>query len=125
MRVHVLADPTLDASWTKSATWHAAAAIPRVDVVADPYGATARAYGVATSGTVLLYSPAGDLLFHGGITGARGHAGDNVGADTVVDALLGEPVSTASTPVFGCALFDDALVGDDPAQDAPDGEHLP
>lgn len=104
---YFLSDPDQPDTWTKSATWRAATWIPGVEVLTDPRGETARAFGARTSGETLLYSPAGDLVYHGGITGARGHAGDNIGADAIVAALLGDPSPVKTTPVYGCALFDD------------------
>ena len=45
----------------------------------DDDGAEARRFGAETSGQTLLYDARGALAFSGGITGARGHAGDNAG----------------------------------------------
>jgi hypothetical protein len=79
VRVWVLADPDRPEAWTKSGSWWAACAIPGVEVIADVRGEVARAFGATTSGTTLCYAPDGKRLFAGGITGARGHAGDNAG----------------------------------------------
>jgi hypothetical protein len=59
-----------------------------------------------TSGQVLLYDVSGRLVFRGGITAGRGHAGDNVGRDNVVAFLLHDTVPAESTPVFGCSIDD-------------------
>jgi hypothetical protein len=40
----------------------------------------------------------------GTITVARGHAGDNAGADRIARLVSGERGATAGVPVFGCAL---------------------
>jgi len=73
----------------------------------DENGAEAQRFQSKTSGQTVLYAPSGELLFHGGITIARGHEGDNPGVD-VIESLLqhkdAAPVA-ASTPVFGCELF--------------------
>jgi hypothetical protein len=116
IRAFFLSDPARDEAWTKSATWRSAAAIPGVEVIADPSGLAAQAYGARTSGETLLYSPAGELVFHGGITAARGHAGQNAGSDTIVAVLRGERALIAVAPVFGCALFDTP----DPMDGAPE-----
>jgi hypothetical protein len=108
IRVFVLADEQRGSEWSHSALWDAAARIPSAVVTEDDGGAAARAHGARTSGTTLCYSPSGALLFEGGITAARGHAGDNAGADAIVAAVLGERASVERTPVFGCELFDDA-----------------
>ncbi len=47
----------------------------------------------------------GTLLFSGGITGARGHAGDNAGRAAIVALLNQLNPATTATNVFGCSLF--------------------
>ena len=91
--------------WEKTGLWHAAEKLPGTTVVRDDAGAEARAFGVATSGQALLYDAAGKLRFNGGMTGSRGHAGDNAGRAALV-ALIGDtPANRASANVFGCSLF--------------------
>ena len=92
--------------WEKTDTWRAAAALPNATVVRDDEGAKAERFGAATSGQTFLYNVRGELLFSGGITGSRGHAGVNAGR-TAVLALLNREASTAQTAtnVFGCSLF--------------------
>jgi hypothetical protein len=105
------------ADWERSGLWEQACAIPGVEVLADRAGCEARLFGARTSGTALLYDSQGALCFEGGITGARGHEGDNAGKSAVlacVQACLGR---SASVPVFGCPLFDSGSSGS-----AGDGE---
>ena len=87
--------------WEKTDTWRAAAALPGATVVRDDEGAQAERFGAVTSGQTLLYDARGRLLFSGGITGSRGHTGDNAGRSSVV-ALLNREGSTyvaqGSTP---------------------------
>ncbi len=92
------------ASWTRTGLWRQTAAIPGVSVSADNGGEAARRFGAATSGETLLYAPDGHLLFHGGLTGARGHEGDNAGLSAVVALLNGQRSVRASAPVYGCPL---------------------
>jgi hypothetical protein len=66
----------------------------------------ARQFHATTSGQTLLYSPAGSLMFSGGITAARGHEGDNVGESTIVALLTGKPTDVVRTPVFGCPIVE-------------------
>jgi hypothetical protein len=92
-------------SWVKSDLWQNAAAIPGVDVRLDEGGVEAQRFGSATSGETLLYDTAGRLRFNGGITGSRGHEGDNAGRSALESILAGGTSGTSSTFVFGCALF--------------------
>ncbi len=78
-------------------------AIPGVRVCADRDGEEARRFGAAASGHCLLYGGGGALLYSGGITGARGHEGDNAGADAIVAHLAGSG-GAARGPVYGCPL---------------------
>jgi len=121
-------------AWGHSELWRTAARIPGVERLADRDGVEARRFGTITSGQALLYDREGRLVFSGGITPGRGHAGDNAGRDAIVAFALGEqrpagltappalpalPAATpahrgappeewlvpvSSTPVFGCAL---------------------
>jgi hypothetical protein len=52
----------------------------------------------------LLYDRHGILLFSGGVTGVRGHAGDNIGEERLVALVKGEGTDRRDSPVFGCAL---------------------
>lgn len=95
------------ANWTDTDLWRSAAAIPGVTVHVDADGAEARHFQSETSGQTVLYAPSGKLLFHGGITVERGHAGDNAGVDAIESRLKHQDATSivASTPVFGCELF--------------------
>ena len=98
-----------DAGWEQTDLWRAAARLPDVSVILDHEGAIAGRLGSATSGQTLLYGIDGSLLFSGGITGARGHAGDNAGRAAVLAHLDRQaPQPAAATRVFGCSLFADA-----------------
>jgi hypothetical protein len=96
--------------WVKTRLWSAARAIPRVRTVIDADGALAKQFDAQTSGQVFLYEPDGRLAFSGGITGSRGHAGDNAGADALAMLLDGQLNLYASAPiqapVFGCQILE-------------------
>jgi hypothetical protein len=92
--------------WTRSSLWKSAEAIPGVVAQGDPDGIEARRFGAGTSGFVVLYDAKGRLVFHGGITASRGHAGDNAGAEAIVSLVNGEIAASRQTPVFGCSLLD-------------------
>jgi hypothetical protein len=91
--------------WEQTDIWKSAAALPNVTVLRDDKGVEARRFGVETSGQTLLYDGQGSLVFSGGITGARGHAGDNAGESALVTLLAGGAADRHSTSVFGCPLF--------------------
>ena len=99
--------------WSKTDLWQSAAAIPNVTVCEDVDGAQAALFGAETSGSVFLYDPHGQLLFTGGITGSRGHAGDNAGEEAIVALCGGQSVKVFKTRVYGCSLLTkcDTLTG--------------
>jgi hypothetical protein len=90
--------------WTSQPSWRQAAAIPGVRVVRDEHGAEAARFGAHTSGQIVVYDENGRLAFRGGITGARGHEGDNEGRARALAALLDGRVDRETSPVFGCDL---------------------
>jgi hypothetical protein len=91
--------------WEKTELWNKAAALPETVIVADEDGREAERFGAVTSGQTFLYDASGALLFSGGITGSRGHAGNNAGRASIVALLNRAPAVSASTNVFGCSLF--------------------
>lgn len=91
--------------WSDTRLWRRASALPGVVVMRDDDGQKARRLGAETSGQVVLYDAHGKLLFSGGITGSRGHAGDNPGRSAVVKLLNDETADRRTTSVFGCPLF--------------------
>jgi hypothetical protein len=101
----VLTEPErMPAGSERTAIWRDAHAIPGASVVTDHGGALARRFGAITSGQVLLYESSGRLVFHGGITGSRGHEGENGGRAAVIRSVNGAESADSSTPVFGCKL---------------------
>ena len=93
-------------SWAQTALWRSARAIPGVEVIADRESRIATRFGSATSGQVFLFDRDGQRLFLGGITGARGHEGENRGRNLVIALAHGEVCAANTTPVFGCSLHD-------------------
>jgi hypothetical protein len=91
--------------WERSDLWQRAARIPGVTPVGDDAGAEAARFGTSTSGQTLLYGADGSLLFSGGITGSRGHAGDNEGRAGLLALLTRTGRGQTRTNVFGCPLF--------------------
>lgn len=91
--------------WEKTDLWQSAARIPGVNVVADESGVEARRFHAGTSGQTLLFDAGGRLLFSGGITGSRGHSGDNAGRSAIVSLVNAGVAERTETFVFGCPLF--------------------
>jgi hypothetical protein len=90
------------ADWENGTLWNLASAIPGVKVETDVGGRVAGQFHANTSGEVFVYDCRGKLRFHGGITAARGHAGDNLGESAVIAIALGEESYVERSPVFGC-----------------------
>jgi len=112
-RVVFFAPADAGEEWWKSDLWEGAAAIPGVEVILDRDGAESQRFHTETSGHVLLYDTHGRLLFSGGITVARGHAGDNTGRGAIEELIDGETAVSRRTPVFGCALYNPATIAAD------------
>ena len=91
-------------AWDQTDLRTTAEAIPGVHVVSDVDGVEARRFNAKTSGQTVLYNQQGELLFNGGITSARGHAGDNTGQSAIESCLLGAVPTCRSTPVYGCPI---------------------
>lgn len=92
--------------WARGKLWDAAAAIPGVRVQDDEGGREALLFHAGTSGHAVLYDPSGRLSFDGGITAARGHAGDSAGLSALMSLLHHGAAEQPFTSVFGCLLTD-------------------
>lgn len=92
--------------WEKTDLWDSAEAIPGVTVMADIDGVEAKRFCATTSGYTLLYKKNGQLLFSGGITGSRGHEGDNIGRSAIETILIQGLPAKSKTLVFGCPLLE-------------------
>jgi hypothetical protein len=92
--------------WAQTDLWQSAAGIPGVTASLDADGVEARRFRAETSGQVLLYDAGGRLLFSGGITGSRGHSGDNAGRSAITSLVTEGATERDRTLVFGCSLFD-------------------
>ena len=90
--------------WEKTELWRSATAIPGVTVTSDDGGHEAALFHAVTSGQVVLFDAAGHEIFSGGITGSRGHEGDNPGLARILSLLSHGSAERAKAPVFGCRL---------------------
>ena len=104
LEAHVLLYRPAGRKWPASELWERASALAGVQVTWDEGGVEASRFAALTSGDTLLWSPRGELLFRGGITGARGQAGDNPGRSAVVSLLLNGRAKKSSASVFGCPV---------------------
>ncbi|MFT7465160.1 MAG: hypothetical protein ACI9EF_003524, partial [Pseudohongiellaceae bacterium] len=78
--------------------------VAAIEVIEDPAGHLAQAFGCQTSGMTLFFDGSGRLRFAGGLTPSRGHEGVSAGT-LALDVLLGGGVSERiAAPVFGCSL---------------------
>jgi hypothetical protein len=96
--------PNSDADWRDTDLEQSAAAIPGVTVLSDGEGLEAKRFGAETSGHAMLFGAAGQLLFDGGITASRGHAGDNEGESAIASIVNGHRAAQSRTLVFGCSI---------------------
>jgi hypothetical protein len=92
------------ADWDDTDLRRSAAAIPGVMVLTDENGTEAARFGAETSGHTLVFDRNGTLIFSGGITASRGHAGANAGESAVLAALSQQAIVRNRPPVFGCSL---------------------
>ena len=93
-----------ETGWDDTDLRSSAAAIPGVTVITDRSGKEAARFGAKTSGHTVLFASDGSLVFSGGITASRGHAGANAGENAILALLSEAPAERARTPVFGCSL---------------------
>jgi len=94
----------VDFEWTNTDLWRTASHIEGARVVIDDGSTESDRFKGLTSGHVVLYDAAGRLAFSGGITGGRGHIGDNLGLQRILAVLHGEQPDRTDSPVFGCPL---------------------
>lgn len=90
--------------WEHTDYWTRAQRIPGVRVFLDECSNEAKTFGALTSGETFLYNRDGKLVFSGGITGGRGHEGDNQGLDSVTGIISKTDMRCTNTNTYGCAL---------------------
>jgi hypothetical protein len=100
--------------WRDTALCRGSKMIPGVAIRADLDGNETKCFRAATSGQVVMYDGNGTLEFDGGITGSRGHEGDNDGELAIEELLFHGLVRAPKTPVFGCSLLNPCQPGKKP-----------
>ena len=94
-----------DDAWRQSDTLRLASALPNATVFFDKGGVQARNFGAQASGSVALYAADGGLLFSGGVTVSRGHEGDCLGSEQLLQQIQNPNKSVHVTaPALGCRL---------------------
>ena len=102
--VHLLFLTVDDTALDDSPTWRRALQMGGVTLHRDVDPGSMLEFGATTSGFVALYGEDGALRFSGGITGGRGHDGDNASEAALLLSLSGGLAAGAPSPTFGCAL---------------------
>jgi hypothetical protein len=90
--------------WERTDIYQKAKGLRGTQVVVDDDGREAKRFGAFTSGQTFLYDGRGQLLFEGGVTLLRGHAGLNSGRADVI-RLANSHAGRAAHPVFGCSIL--------------------
>ena len=96
-------------SWVEGPLWEKVNHLEGVAPYEDAGGVEGGLFQAAVSGECFLFAPDGALLFHGGITPARGHEGNNRGIRSVRQLVRqwysgGQGLVRVDTPVFGCSI---------------------
>lgn len=87
--------------WTTTPVIEKAKGIESLQIVMDPDGVESSLFGANTSGHCIAFSASGELLYSGGITSSRGHTGNNIGLESLIQAIQ-TGHAQKSLPVFGC-----------------------
>ncbi|HEX7604290.1 MAG TPA: hypothetical protein VF316_21880 [Polyangiaceae bacterium] len=95
-----------DATWDAASTRARAGEIPGLVALTDLDGVESARFHLSVSGQIALYDANGKLVYSGGITGSRGHAGDNAGRELVSTWLEQGSAAGDHQPVYGCGLVD-------------------
>ena len=108
MTAHILFWTPSDAGheWQQTELWKMALAIPDVQAHVDENGDEARRFGATTSGHVIVFQGDGTRIFSGGLTKARGKAGNGNTASAINNLIKQKTSLSTDLPVFGCPLFD-------------------
>lgn len=96
-------------SWIEGPLWEKVGLMENVARMEDAGGVEGGRFQVGVSGECFLFAPDGSILFHGGITPARGHIGDSRGLQALMSRIKewhagAHPMERVDTPVFGCSI---------------------
>jgi hypothetical protein len=93
-----------ESEWSVAPIISSVKRIPNVSLLYDADGSQAELFGATTSGHLFLYDGRGILQFSGGITGSRGHTGDNQYFEMAKRTIVCKSPKFVTAPVFGCSL---------------------
>jgi hypothetical protein len=99
-----LKPPGREDSWTHTDLWQDASKLPATVTISDLGGREAALFKATTSGETVVHDTAGKLRFHGGITGARGHIGDNAGC-SAIEVYANAGFTATTRPGFSDVRF--------------------
>lgn len=92
-----------DKSWLDSRNQTQAKSMPGIKVWQDTASTEASLFQASTSGESMLFDENGKLIFRGGITGSRGHEGDNEGLEQL-RKIINSKTGRGNYVVYGCPL---------------------
>lgn len=123
----ILHPESVDAAWGQGSIRNQVTLINGLTAIPDIGGREHHTFGARTSGEVFVFRPSGELVFHGGVTAGRGHAGPNAGTQALDTLLIGLAPRVRQTPVYGCALDAPAIapaLTPQPASPAPSSQTI-
>lgn len=103
-QVVVMMPLNYESEWSRQPILSTIRRLRHVTTINDIDGSEAANFGAETSGHVFVYDERGVLQFSGGITGMRGHEGNNANFQAAKAALNSRHPSFHQAPVFGCSL---------------------
>jgi hypothetical protein len=107
---HIFQPTAVDHRWARTELVARLERIPAVRCIPDLDGSLSRAFGITTSGHLLVYV-ADELIFTGGITPSRAHEGDCDASSAAASAFRGK-ASERRWPTYGCTIRDQACAAD-------------
>lgn len=93
--------------WAHTPFIAAAQGLPGVQFHYDKDGREATLFNARASGETMFFSQDGQRKFQGGLTPLRGHVGDSIGEQAILDLAEGRTPQVDGSKVFGCQLKED------------------
>jgi hypothetical protein len=119
IRVVASAPRAMGDLWWSSSLLDRSARLPNAHLVRDSGGVETMLFGTRISGTVLLFDATGKRLYAGGVTMARGHAGDNVGLQAITHLLQNHRAVVSPVPPLGCEMVRECRKSEEASSPTP------